>query len=160
MIEARNAHAITKCDELIMVLGGFSGRERLNTVECYVVEEKKWIKVAAMKQRRHYLTACSMNNDNVFVFGGFYGGSDNEVNDTIERYKMSENQWSLLTIRLKNPLWACMAVPISDDEIMVIGGKNKNRNQDVNVLNLTSKQWKSLPQMNQMRVSHKAFVVE
>ena len=50
MLCPRNAHAITKCEGNIYVLGGFSGKERLNTVEMYVQadqdssREAKWIK--------------------------------------------------------------------------------------------------------------------
>jgi hypothetical protein len=35
MLSPRNAHAITMCESSVYVLGGFSGKERLNTVEKY-----------------------------------------------------------------------------------------------------------------------------
>ena len=42
MNESRNAHAITMCKGNIFVLGGFSGKQRLNSVEKYTVKEDKW----------------------------------------------------------------------------------------------------------------------
>ena len=42
MTESRNAHAITMCKGNVFVLGGFSGKQRLNSVEKYVVKEDKW----------------------------------------------------------------------------------------------------------------------
>jgi len=58
---------------------------------------------------------------------------------------------------MKNPLWACCTIPISSSEILLIGGKNSNRNAEVHLFNVKSKNWKSMHNMNQMRVSHKSF---
>ena len=101
-----------------------------------------------------------MKDEIIYAFGGFYGGSDSEINESIERYKPNDDSWSLLTIRLNNPLWACAAVPLNDNCIVIIGGKNKNRNGDVNMLDLSQKKWTALAPMNQARVSHKAFTRE
>jgi len=38
MNESRNAHAITMCRGNVFVLGGFSGKQRLNSVEKYEVK--------------------------------------------------------------------------------------------------------------------------
>jgi len=43
MSESRNAHAITLCKGNVFVLGGFSGKSRLNSVEKYIVAEDKWV---------------------------------------------------------------------------------------------------------------------
>ena len=42
MTESRNAHAITTCKGNVFVLGGFSGKQRLCSVEKYIVREDKW----------------------------------------------------------------------------------------------------------------------
>lgn len=62
MMTPRNAHAITKCQGRIYVLGGFSGKERLNTVERYNEATSQWEIMASMKHRRHYLAACTLND--------------------------------------------------------------------------------------------------
>lgn len=43
MNESRNAHAITLCKGAVYVLGGFSGKQRLNSVEKYLIKEDKWV---------------------------------------------------------------------------------------------------------------------
>ena len=58
---------------------------------------------------------------------------------------------------MKNPLWACSALAVSPTEIILIGGKNTNRNGEVHLFNVQSKTWRSLHSMNQLRVSHKSF---
>jgi len=41
-----------------------------------------------------------------------------------------------------------------------VGGKNTNRNGEVHIFNVHSRQWKQMHNMNQLRVSHKSFCVE
>ena len=64
-----------------------------------------------------------------------------------------------MTVRMKNPLWACSALAISNSEILLIGGKNTNRNGEVHLFNVNTKNWKPLHHMNQLRVSHKSFFI-
>ena len=63
MNESRNAHAITMCRGNVYVLGGFSGKQRLNSVEKYEVSTDKWTQMAVMKDKRHYLSACTINDE-------------------------------------------------------------------------------------------------
>ena len=101
MNESRNAHAITMCKGNVFVLGGFSGKQRLNSVEKYTVKEDKWTQMAVMKDKRHYLSACTINDEFIYAFGGFFGSTEQEINDTIEVYEVEKNQWSVLTVRMK-----------------------------------------------------------
>lgn len=157
MNESRNAHAITMCKGNVFVLGGFSGKQRLNSVEKYLVKEDKWVQVAPMKDKRHYLSACSINDEFIYAFGGFFGSTEQEINDTIEVFEVEKNNWLVHNVRMRNPLWACSALAISTQEIILIGGKNTNRNGEVHMFNIVSKTWKQLQSMNQLRVSHKSF---
>lgn len=101
MNESRNAHAITICKGQVFVLGGFSGKSRLNSVERYQIKEDKWTVVAPMKDKRHYLSACSINDEFIYAFGGFFGSTEQEINDSIEMYEVEKNIWQMLTIRMK-----------------------------------------------------------
>ena len=101
MNESRNAHAITMCKGNIYVLGGFSGKQRLNSVEKYNVKEDKWTQMAVMKDKRHYLSACTINDEYIYAFGGFFGSTEQEINDTIEVYEVEKNSWVVLTVRMK-----------------------------------------------------------
>ena len=101
MNESRNAHAITMCRGNVFVLGGFSGKQRLNSVEKYVVKDDKWTQMCAMKDKRHYLSACTINDEYIYAFGGFFGSTEQEINDTIEVYEVEKNIWTVLTVRMK-----------------------------------------------------------
>ena len=92
MSESRNAHAITLCKGNVFVLGGFSGKQRLNSVEKYIVAEDKWVQAAPMKDKRH-LSACTINDEFIYAFGGFFGSTEQEINDTIEVFEVEKNNW-------------------------------------------------------------------
>jgi hypothetical protein len=89
------------CKGNIFVLGGFSGKQRLNSVEKYIVKEDKWTQMAVMKDKRHYLSACTINDEYIYAFGGFFGSTEQEINDTIEVYEVEKNTWVVLTVRMK-----------------------------------------------------------
>jgi tRNA U34 5-methylaminomethyl-2-thiouridine-forming methyltransferase MnmC len=54
-----------------------------------------------MKDKRHYLSACSINDEFIYAFGGFFGSTEQEINDSIEVYEVEKNLWQVLTIRMK-----------------------------------------------------------
>ena len=72
-----------------------------------------------MKDKRHYLSACSIGDDSIYAFGGFFGSTEQEINDSIELYEVDKNLWQVLTVRMKNPLWARSALAISNSEILL-----------------------------------------
>jgi len=57
--------------------------------------------MAPMKDKRHYLSACSINEEFIYAFGGFFGSTEQEINDTIEVYEVEKNVWNVLTVRMK-----------------------------------------------------------
>jgi hypothetical protein len=57
--------------------------------------------MAPMKDKRHYLSACSINDEFIYAFGGFFGSTEQEINDTIEVYEVEKNIWTVLTVRMK-----------------------------------------------------------
>jgi hypothetical protein len=60
-------------------------------VEKYNVQEDKWNQVAPMKDKRHYLSACAVADEFIYTFGGFFGSTEQEINDTIEMYEVEKN---------------------------------------------------------------------
>ena len=57
--------------------------------------------MASMKDKRHYLSACTINDEFIYAFGGFFGQTEQEINDSIEMYDVDKNLWTVLTIRMK-----------------------------------------------------------
>jgi hypothetical protein len=40
------------------------------------VKEDKWYQMAPMKDKRHYLSACTINDEFIYAFGGFFGSTE------------------------------------------------------------------------------------
>ena len=57
--------------------------------------------MAAMKDKRHYLSACAIGDESIYAFGGFYGSTEQEINDSIEMYEVDKNIWTPVVIRMK-----------------------------------------------------------
>ena len=57
--------------------------------------------MAVMKDKRHYLSACTINDEFIYAFGGFFGSTEQEINDTIEVYDVEKNSWTVLTVRMR-----------------------------------------------------------
>jgi hypothetical protein len=57
--------------------------------------------MSPMKDKRHYLSASSINDEFIYAFGGFFGSTEQEINDTIEVYEVEKNIWTVLTVRMK-----------------------------------------------------------
>ena len=76
-----------------------------------------------MKDKRHYLSACSINDEFIYAFGGFFGSTEQEINDSIEMYEVEKNIWTVLTVRMK---------------VRIITRKSINfvQNYDLNILKL------------------------
>ena len=49
--------------------------------------------MAPMKDKRHYLSACSIGDEYIYAFGGFFGSTEQEINDSIEMYEVEKNLW-------------------------------------------------------------------
>ena len=36
-----------------------------------------------MKDKRHYLSACTINDEFIYAFGGFFGSTEQEIKDKL-----------------------------------------------------------------------------
>jgi hypothetical protein len=54
-----------------------------------------------MKDKRHYLSSCTINDEIIYAFGGFFGSTEQEINDSIEQFEVEKNVWTMLTVRMK-----------------------------------------------------------
>ena len=59
------------------------------------------MQMASMRDKRHYLSACIMNDEAIYTFGGFHGQTEQEINDTIEMYEIDKDVWTVLSVRMK-----------------------------------------------------------
>ncbi len=94
MNEARRALACVALPDGIYAIGGYDGKQYLNTVEKFDLSQQKWVQVKAMNTSRCTLSAvASADCQYIYSLGGFNGNSL----DLVERYNMVSETWEFLT---------------------------------------------------------------
>jgi hypothetical protein len=92
----------------------------LNHCERYNLKDKVWEALAPMNSKRCTAMATTYMNK-VYIFGGYRG--DGRVK-SIERYNEILNYWETVPLLLTFPIEANTMVPISNKELVLIGGKD------------------------------------
>ena len=110
-------------DGNVYVIGGrvqgVSPITNVNVNEMYNPKEDKWIKFESMPSKRSGISAASINNNTIYVFGG---EDINKTYNNNEKYNVNNNKWeskeSMPTAR-----HGLTAISANDDnKIYVIGG--------------------------------------
>jgi hypothetical protein len=107
----------------VYCIGGYSVKEgrAMKEVERYSMEAKDWVHVADMNIARINPGACSTGQRYIYVFGGRSQGE--EFYDTIERYNVDLNLWSVLRVTM--PVGLCNLhcfTFLKEDRIVILGG--------------------------------------
>lgn len=74
---------------LLFAIGGFDGKQRLNSVECYHPENDEWTMVSPMKCSRSGAGVASLGQY-IYVIGGYDGNS--QLN-SVEKYDIEHDVW-------------------------------------------------------------------
>lgn len=82
--------------------------------------------------------ACCVAFDNcIFVFGG-----NNQINgslDTIERYTIEFDKWSMPRVKLREPLHDCLCFNAGGGRVMIFGGMNAQKpNERIDLYDLSN----------------------
>jgi len=93
MSEGKRALYAIALPDGIYILGGYNGKEYLNTVERFDPVTKKWTTLKPMNTSRGTFAAVVSPNFNyIYVIGGFNGQPLNHV----ERFDVMNNTWDYL----------------------------------------------------------------
>lgn len=101
----------------------------MKEVERYSMETKDWVHVADMNIARINPGACSTGQRYIYVFGGRSQGE--EFYDTIERYNVDLNIWSVLRVTM--PVGLCNLhcfTFLKEDRIVILGGLKRKVNKN------------------------------
>jgi hypothetical protein len=94
-------------------------------------------------------SASAVNNSLIFIFGGYDGTQRLE---SIEKYDPEVNKWEILSAALRFPLSNCACFSYSNDNIVILGGGfSSGFSLAVEMLNIVTEQWTSLPMMTEGR---------
>lgn len=90
MKEGRRALAAVALPDGIYAIGGYNGKEYINSVEKYDFFTNEWTLIKPMSTPRCTLSAVASSDcQYIYVIGGFNGSSLN----TVERYNVHDEVW-------------------------------------------------------------------
>lgn len=129
MIKERYTHTSVYLNNYVYCLGGrHYGEEMtgiLNESERFDLRKKKWETIAPMNTRRCTASTTSFKN-HIYVFGGYICSGRSGA---IERYDELHNSWTFLPLNLLYPIEASNVVHVTDNIIILLGGKDQYQEQ-------------------------------
>ena len=109
----RKYHSMSWLDRCPAVIGGYDGKNKMQSVEIF--KNEKWIEMKMINIPRRSPTAL-VTQQNTWIIGG---SNDNSCLDSIEKYE--KDSWSLLPITL--PIRAkAIGVCSMENNLLLIGG--------------------------------------
>jgi N-acetylneuraminic acid mutarotase len=146
MLTDRNFFPVVHFSRKLYVLGGYEAQSKaqLRTCEYFDLERHLWVKIASMAVERSMAAAVKINPDELLVFGGY--NRDTGTLDSIESYCLSKDTWSLTKLRLPIPLRRCVAVRLSPNVCLIMGGltRHSKESQRVFRLDYARREWMEL----------------
>jgi N-acetylneuraminic acid mutarotase len=103
----------------LFVFGGLDGEGDLESCEQYSIKENVWRSIQPMHYKRNGGSVVSFDKI-IFVFGG-----NNQVQgslDSIERYNLEFDKWTIINLRLKEPVHDTVAFPVGGRRVLIFGG--------------------------------------
>ena len=79
-----------------------------------------------MCRSRTFAAACALGKHSIYVFGGSENAANSTINNTIEKYDIKIQRWTMIKMRMELCLSQCLAVEVSRTEIAIIGGIPKD----------------------------------
>jgi hypothetical protein len=140
MLNNRFSHGCLIIKDTPYVFGGHNGSETLASTEYYDKAHSNWKFLSFMNFERERFGYCAFKDRYIYVFGGF----NENILDSIERYDVIHDKWILLNYKMKRPLQDVTATAIDDNKIVLIGGYNGAFHRCVDILDLEIKCWTSL----------------
>jgi len=122
-------------DSCVYVFGGSNGEQDLNAAERYSIVDNTWQQIAPMAMRRNG-SSCVAFEKVIFVFGG----NEQDVGslDSIEKYTIETDKWTIARVRLREPVHDTVAFPLGGSRVLIFGGSvNQQANSTFDVYDMT-----------------------
>lgn len=115
----------------------------------YFVEHNEWKPFVPMNIAKCAFSACVVNKRFIYTFGGYDG--QKRLN-AIERYDIPGETWELLGLKLRFPLSNCACFSPYTNKVVVFGGGfSSGFSPHVEMIDVETGEWKSLPEMKEGR---------
>ena len=120
MIYGHSSHLSLLINNLVYIIAGKNQSNTTSTnCETFSIADENWTEIAPMNAGR---TCCSGTNSGNYIY--ILGGYQLAVDNTIERYSISENEWKWLSVTLPDKIWQHSCVLISEGQILICGGES------------------------------------
>lgn len=149
MPRPRCAAAAACFDGRLYVLGGFSGREHLCSVDAFEPQARRWAAAPELHERRGYVAAAAGEGESggLYAIGGFNGFSRLS---SVERFALGGVGWAALppmTVPRQSAAAACI-----EGLLYVAGGADGGGSMSsAEVFDLRTGSWRPLPPMSARR---------
>jgi len=163
-------HGVVYVRPYVYVIGGYDGGSRLRECERLLnlqdnTHGTNFEAIAPLNEARSLFGYTLTKNNVIYVVGGVTASKKFGCTDSIERYSILENKWSLLQVRLPQKLCGLSCLTFEDEneneEKMIIFGGSDNLNRSVKSvfeLNLIQGKINEFDQMMSKRqMNNKAF---
>jgi hypothetical protein len=123
---------------MIFLVGGQLQYNQSPTVTClrYLVKQNRFEEIAMLNKKRYGASLCEFNAKYLYAFGGHRNYNVNYSKTSFERIKFNEMRVSTywedieFDVGILEPENYVSCVPISDTEIMILGGQKNNLKYD------------------------------
>jgi N-acetylneuraminic acid mutarotase len=110
-------------NEFAYVISGFNHeRGLLSSVEKFSFKARKWVMVENINHARINASACKCGPKYIYLFGGL---DKRDFLDSIERFNLTLDIWTVLKIKLPTRLSNLYSFNMNGDFIMIMGGMKK-----------------------------------
>lgn len=141
-------------NRLLYAIGGFDGKERLASMECYHPENNAWTILPSMKTGRSGAGVAALNQY-IYVVGGF----DGHVQlSSVERYDTEQQIWeSVATIQVAR---SALSLTVLDGKLYAMGGFDGQAFLSiVEVYDPTNDRWEMGTPLTSGRSGHASAVI-
>jgi N-acetylneuraminic acid mutarotase len=109
--------------EYAYVIGGYNHERGLtNSVERFHFKARKWVLSESINHARINASACKCGSKYLYLFGGL---DKKDFLDTIERFNLQLDIWTVMKVRMVSKLANLFAFAVNSEYIVILGGMRK-----------------------------------
>ena len=135
-------------DQYIYVISGYKNTT-LPSVERLNINKGIWQEISDVNVARTKFGSVSVKGEKIYAIGGKL--VDGTRTDLIEEYDVKNDLWTISEMRLPSSRSGFSIVLLNEKQLIVIGGNDGQVLDSMDLLNLQTGEWSSLPSMRTKR---------
>ena len=121
----RNFFTAALTNDKVYVFGGYDDitKKQIKKCEYYDIKKDSWNDINDMTFERSQLASCSLDDDCIYLFGGF--NKEKGTLDAIEQYSIKDDRFKILDVKLPEPLRRFNVMKCPNNIFLIMGGLKK-----------------------------------